>query len=90
MYEWDENKSTQCLKARGFDFSIVAGFDFDTAITIEDTRKEYGEGRYMSLGFIDDRLFSLVWTPREGVIRVISLRKANSRERQSYERRQKG
>jgi hypothetical protein len=38
------------------------------------------------LGFIEDRLHSVVFTPRDGKPRVISLRKANKREVKRYEK----
>jgi len=38
------------------------------------------------LGFIKDRLHSVVFTPRNGKPRVISLRKANKREVSRYEK----
>ena len=46
----------------------------------EDTRKDYGEHRFRVLGFIDERLYAIVFTPRAGKVHVISLRKANFRE----------
>ena len=45
-----------------------------------DTRWDYGEERFESVGFIGKRLFVLVFTPRGEKRRLISLRKANSRE----------
>jgi uncharacterized protein len=50
-----------------------------------DERHDYGEARYCALGHIHHRLFSLVFTPRDGAVHVISLRKANRREVNRYE-----
>jgi uncharacterized DUF497 family protein len=47
----------------------------------------YGETRYQLIGRIDNRVFILVYTPRGDVIRIISARKANSREVARYEDR---
>ena len=58
--------------------------DFNTAISVEDTRKDYGEQRFRVLGLIDDRLHAAVITPRGNKIRVISLRPANRREERAY------
>lgn len=85
MFEWDDEKSEKCKAERGFDFSIVLEFDFETAMTLADDRRDYGEPRYRSLGEIDDKLFSVTWTPREGQIRIISVRRARSKERKQYE-----
>lgn len=80
MYEWDENKSQDCLKARGFDFSIVEGFDWSGAVIVEDTRKDYGEPRFRAFGRIDGEPFALAFTPRGANIRIISVRKMHARE----------
>jgi uncharacterized DUF497 family protein len=48
------------------------------------TRKAYGERRFQVLGYIGERLHAMVFTPREGKVHVISLRKANSREVKKY------
>ena len=53
-------------------------------LTVEDDRQEYGEDRYITIGFLDDAMVVLVWTPRGGVYRVIRMRKANERERSLY------
>lgn len=50
----------------------------------EDTRKDYQETRYRALGPIENRLYLLVYTMRGGIVRVISLRKANKREFNYY------
>ena len=52
---------------------------------VEDTRREYGEIRLIALGYICDRLHVLAFTIRDGNIRPISLRKANSREISRYD-----
>lgn len=55
------------------------------ALIVEDDRKEYSERRFQALGYINDRLHMLVFTPRNGKVHVISLRKANVREVGRYE-----
>ena len=57
---------------------------FETAISTEDTRKDYGERRLRVLGTIDGKLHAAVVTPRGETIRVISLRRANRREERAY------
>ena len=58
--------------------------EWATALMEVDTRKAYGERRFQVLGYIGDRLHAMVFTPREGQVNVISLRKANSREVKKY------
>ena len=50
-----------------------------------DERFDYGEIRYRALGFIDGRLYALVFVETSEGIRVISFRKANKREVNGYE-----
>lgn len=87
-FEWDETKSDACFRERGFDFTYVAHAFFDpNRFVREDARHSYGEERYQLLGSIDGRLFVVVYTPRRGVMRIISARKANQREVKQYENR---
>ena len=50
-----------------------------------DSRFIYGEDRYLALGGVDGRVLTVVYTMRNDVIRIISARKANSREVKKYE-----
>jgi uncharacterized DUF497 family protein len=65
-------------------FELVELSEWATALMEEDTRKAYGERRFQVLGYIGERLHAMVFTPREGKVHVISLRKANSREVKKY------
>jgi len=49
-------------------------------ITIPDTRRDYGESRFITTGKLNGRMIVLVWTERAGTHRIISMRKANARE----------
>jgi len=80
VFEWDEEKSRKCLLERGFDFSIVEDFDFGSAIFVEDDRKDYGERRVRAFGRINGVDFCIVFTPRGGKLRIISVRKARMKE----------
>lgn len=87
-FEWDEGKSDACFLNRGFDFAYAASaFADPDRIIRQDTRHSYGEDRYQLIGRIEERLFVLVYTPRHDAIRIISARKANSREVKRYENR---
>lgn len=79
-YEWDEAKRQETIDLRGIDFADVQGFDWSTARVTEDTRKTYAEPRFQAFGLIGGRLHMVVFTPRKGAIRIISMRKANKRE----------
>lgn len=49
-----------------------------------DDRKDYQETRYVTTGLIEDRLYVVVYTIRDDMIRLISVRKANKREQSRY------
>ena len=81
--EWDEAKRDSNIVKHGVDFRAIEDFDWDTALTREDVRGDYGEHRFVSIGLIGNRLFVVVWTEREER-RLISLRKANKREERIF------
>lgn len=83
--EWDEEKRQRTLHERGLDFADIARFDPESVRSRPDSRYEYGEPRIISIGYLDGRLCTFCWTPRQGKVRIISLRKANARESKSYQ-----
>lgn len=83
--EFDSAKNDRNIRQRGLSFERAAEFDFDTAVIWIDTRKSYPETRYAALGFLEERVHSLVFSEISGGIRVISFRKANQREARKYE-----
>ena len=85
-FEWDQDKSDACYLERGFDFAyVLRAFVDDDRLIHKDTRWDYGEDRYQLLGAIDGRVFFVVYTIRGTVLRIISARKANQREKNEYE-----
>ena len=86
--EWDETKRQDTLRERRLDFADADRFDTDSLQTFEDRRFEYGEQRFNTYGFLDGVLCTYCWTPRGSKTRIISMRRANDRERKSYEARQ--
>ena len=56
-------------------------------MSVEDDRQDYGETRFITIGFLDRRMVVVVWTQRGRARRIISLRKANDREQALYSSR---
>jgi uncharacterized DUF497 family protein len=54
-------------------------------ITVQDTRRDYGEARFQTVGFLADRMVMVVWTPRGEARHVMSMRKCNDREKAIYQ-----
>ena len=89
-YEWDEVKRQSNIDQHGIDFIDVLPLFADTnSIRLEDNRRDYVEIRYILFGEIDGRLFQIAYTIRGSVIRVISARRGNKRERRIYENARK-
>lgn len=86
-FEWDLAKSNSCQISRNFDFTYVIPIFSDPTLLVEhDQRWEYGEERFRALGLIDEKVFVVVFTRRNRAIRIISARRANSREVKRYEK----
>lgn len=77
---FDPVKNERNIRDRGLSFEAAANFDFETALVFVDERRDYGEVRYVALGLLDGRLHVLCFAEADDGIRVISFRKANSRE----------
>ena len=84
-YEWDEAKRAANLAKHDVDFESAVDFDWETAVETIDDRFNYGETRWVALGTIGRRLYVMIYTQRSNTIRIVSLRKANQRERKYYE-----
>jgi hypothetical protein len=86
QFEWDEAKNLENIHKHQIDFTDVPEM-FDSPILIEeDERFDYGEERWLGIGFLANGVAVIVWTERQGdVIRIISARKANRYERKRFE-----
>ncbi len=87
QYSWDEKKRLETIKKHSIDFAIACDFAWERASVIADSRSDYGEDRFVAMGYIADRLYIMAFTLRGGdIVRIISLRKANDREIKTYEK----
>ncbi len=84
IFHWDEAKRQSNLSKHGFDFADASLFFDGTTFTREDVRFSYGERRFITLGLLLTSVVVLVHTENRNMLRVISLRKATSRESQEY------
>ena len=82
---YDPKKRAQTLAERELDFDDAVHVFAGTTIDFIDDRHEYGEKRWISFGRLNGRLVSIVWTPRGEGQHIISMRKANDREKEKYE-----
>lgn len=84
--DFDLQKSIRNVLNRDLPFSLAAEFDWETAYYFEDCRNPYPEQRFVAIGYLKGRLHVLCFTPITAGVRVISFRKANSREIKRYEK----
>ena len=85
---FDPAKDAANVAKHGVSLTEAAGFEWGSAVVWPDTRRDYGEARMVALGYIGLRIMALVFVDRPPEQpterRVISLRKANSREVKRY------
>ena len=81
-FEWDEQKNEANIHKHGFDFTDAWEIFESPMLTAPDTREDYGEERWIGIGFLRERVVVIVFAERsDDIIRVISLRKALKHER---------
>lgn len=78
---FDLAKRERTLVERGLDFEDAALVFDGTLVTLTDVRIDYGEPRFQTFGMLRGRLVMVVWTPVPAGRRIISMRKANEREK---------
>ena len=83
-FAWDEAKREWVLAERGIDFLLVAFelFDGRTLLTVPTLRDD--EERFLSVGLIQGKFFAVVWTWRDGAVRIITARRARDAEEERY------
>lgn len=85
-FEWDEAKNTANIKKHGIDFEDAKDIFKHPILISEDTKNNYGEERWVGLGWIKSLLGVVIYVERcDDIIRIISARKATKRERKYYE-----
>jgi uncharacterized protein len=85
--EWDEEKRRANIRKHGFDFADAVEMFSGAMLVYPDTRHDYEETRWSGLGGIGGSLTQLIFTEKEpDIMRIISLRKATSRERKEFEK----
>ncbi len=76
----DEKTRTE----RGLSLSVGAEVIRNQVAVVVDDRRDYGEDRLISFGYVGKRLCVCVYTVRGDTLHIISLRKANDREIRKY------
>ena len=81
---FDEAKDALNKGKHGLSLSDAEKLEWEDVLIWQDNRRDYGESRMIALGAIGERLYCVVYVDREDVRRIISLRKANNKEKIIY------
>lgn len=81
---YDPPKREKTLRRRGLDFEDAPAVFAGVTISVEDTRRDYGEERTITAGHLAGRCVVLVWTPRDGTRRIMSMRHAHADEEHAW------
>jgi uncharacterized DUF497 family protein len=88
IYERDKAKNQSNFSKHGLDFGDAEQVLTGPCVSFLDDRFDYGEERVVTLGLLAGRAVVIVHAPRGGdTTRIISMRKANKREQESYQER---
>ena len=84
-FEWDDKKAAQNYAIHGVSFELATHVFRDPfAIERLDDRVDYGEDRFIVIGLAAGLVLYVVYTEREGRIRLISVRRATKHEQDDY------
>ena len=85
-FEWDEEKNKENIRKHGLDFADAEEIFDAPMLTAPETREDYGEDRFVGIGFLKNFVAVVVYAERgEETVRIISLRKALKHERKRFE-----
>ena len=88
-FEWDDEKNEENIRRHGIDFSDVVEMFNHPMLTQLDTRRDYGEDRWIGVGLLKNTVavtIYLGWEDEE-TIRIISARKAPGHESKECHKR---
>jgi uncharacterized DUF497 family protein len=72
-FEWDEEKRRENIEKHGLDFVDACEIFDAPMLTVSDTREDYGEDRWIGVGFLRNFVAVVVHTVRVAeTIRIIS------------------
>jgi uncharacterized DUF497 family protein len=81
---WSERKRSLNLKQHDLDFVDAIAVFQGLTFTFEDDRFSYKEQRFVTLGLLAGTPVSVIHTETDHEIRIISFRKATTREARIY------
>ena len=83
-YDFDPKKDALNLAKHKISLRNCLYFDWSDSLIDLSNNLAISESRFVAYGYIGNRLHVMVYCIRSGIVRVISLRKANKREVKYY------
>jgi len=81
---FDVAKHERNLRERGFGFDYAALIFDGPTFEWPDRRRDYGEERIIAIGGVGPDVLTVVYTDRGETRRIISARRANTKERRLW------
>ena len=83
--DWDNAKASvnEAKHSVHFEYAAAVFLD-DNRLDVDTTRADDGEERRKAVGLIEGKLYTVVYTLRGSVCRLISARRSNAKEGRSY------
>ena len=87
-FTWDQQKRRENIRKHGIDFvDVVAIFD-SLRLVRRDDRDDYGEDRWVSMGYLGDVPIVVVYTEEgDDTVRLISAREATKHESKAFHKK---
>jgi uncharacterized DUF497 family protein len=83
VFEYDPNKSTANKLKHGIDFEEAQSLWFDYK-GVEIQARTIGEARKLLIAELNSEVWSAIYTLRENTVRIISVRKSRTNEKEIY------
>lgn len=84
-FQWDASKSASNEAKHGVSFLQATQIFRGPILKAQDNRRDYGEARFIALGAFDGEVLRVVFTERDGDIRLISAWRASKNDRERYQ-----
>jgi hypothetical protein len=84
-FQPNESKNRRNIAKHGVDFNYASLIFLGSVLEVKDDRNDYGEERFIAIGYIGTGCYVVAFTRRDGAIRLISARRGGRRDRQRYQ-----
>ncbi|MEW5685050.1 MAG: BrnT family toxin [Pseudomonadota bacterium] len=81
---YDPQKRAITLAERGLDFEDTPRVFAGPTLEAPGNRRDYGEVRWQTVGWLNDRLVMVIWTERDDARRIISMRYIHAEDQDRY------